>query len=109
MRLSPQDPQTFGMEILTAQAHFCLGNDAAASDWAESALHRRPDFFVAACVAAAAACFAGRPEAAARAAERVRSLAPQLGAGELERYLPFRRPQDRARWAEGLRRAGLTT
>ena len=109
MRLSPQDPQTFAMEMVVAQAYFCLGNDAAASDWAESALHRRPDFFVAACVAAAAVSFAGRPEAAARAAERVRSLAPQLGAGELERYLPFRRPQDRARWAEGLRRAGMTT
>ena len=55
MRLSPQDPQIFGMEIATAWGHFLLGRDEEASRWAEAALRRQPDFLVGACVAAAAA------------------------------------------------------
>jgi tetratricopeptide (TPR) repeat protein len=107
MRLSPQDPHTFGMEIVVAQAHLCLGRDAMASEWAESALRRRPDFLVGACVCAAAGALAGRPEAAARAMERVRALAPELSLGRLRGFLPFRRAEHYDRWEEGLRRAGL--
>ena len=107
MRLSPQDPHTFGMEIVVAQAHLCLGRDAMASEWAESALRRRPDFLVGACVCAAAGALAGRPEAASRAMERIRALAPDLRRGKLRGFLPFRRAEHFDRWAEGLRLAGL--
>ena len=92
MRLSPQDPQTFAMEMATAWGHFFLGRDDEASDWAESALRRRPDFLVGACVAAAAAAHAGRTtEAAARAMEQSAPLAPQLRLSNLPGFLPFRR------------------
>ena len=107
MRLSPHDPHTFAMELVIAQGHFFLGRAVEASDWAESALRRRPDFLVAACIAAAAAAHADRPEAAARALEQVRALAPQLRLGTLPGFLPFRRERDFARWADGLRLAGL--
>jgi tetratricopeptide (TPR) repeat protein len=107
MRLSPQDPHTFGMETVVAQAHFCLGRDAVASEWAESALRRRPDFLVAACVCAAAGALSGRPEIASRAMERVRTLAPGLRLDGLRGFLPFRRSEHFDRWAEGLRLAGL--
>ena len=34
MRLSPQDPQMFAMQVATAWGHFFLGRDAEASSWA---------------------------------------------------------------------------
>ena len=107
MRLSPQDPQIFAMEMATAWGHFLLGRDEEASRWAEAALRRQPDFLIGACVAAAAAAQAGRMPEAARAMDRLRALAPDLRQSNLRGFLPFRRPQDFARWAEGLRLAGL--
>jgi hypothetical protein len=38
---------------------------------------------------------------------RVRRLNPALRLTGLRGLLPFRQPEDFARWAEGLRRAGL--
>ena len=38
---------------------------------------------------------------------RLRALDPALRLSNLKDLLPFRRPEDFARWAEGLRRAGL--
>ena len=107
MRLSPQDPHTFAMEMVVGQAHLSLGNYAIASDWAESALRRRPDFLIGACTAAAAAALAGRPEIAARAMARVRTLAPELCFSRLRGFLPFRRAEHFERWAAGMRLAGL--
>ena len=107
MRLSPQDPQTFAMQMATAWGYFFLGRDQEASSWAEAALRQQPNFLVGACVAAAAAAHAGRKAEADRALTRLRELDPTLRLGNLKDFLPFRRPQDFARWAEGLRLAGL--
>jgi TolB-like protein/class 3 adenylate cyclase len=107
MRLSPQDPQTFAMQMATAWGHFFLGRDAEASDWAEAALRQQPNFLIGATVAAAAAAHAGRTAAAGRAMARLRGLDPALRLANLHELLPFRRPEDLARWAEGLRLAGL--
>ena len=107
MRLSPQDPQMFAMQVATAWGHFFLGRDAEASSWAEAALRQQPSFLIGACVAAAAAAHAGRMAEAERAVARLRELDPALRLGNLNELLPFRRPEDFARWAEGLRQAGL--
>ncbi len=107
MRLSPQDPQTFAMQMATAWGHFFLGQDEEATRWAEAALRLQPSFLVGASVAAAAAAFAGRMAAAERAMARLRALDPELRLSNLRAFLPFRREQDFARWAEGLRLAGL--
>ncbi|HET6521695.1 MAG TPA: hypothetical protein VFG47_18020 [Geminicoccaceae bacterium] len=107
MRLSPQDPQTFGMQVAAAWAHFFLGRDEEAWRWAEAALRQQPRFLVGACVAAAAAAHAGRQGEAARALALLRDIDPALRLGNLKELLPFRRPEDFARWAEGLRLAGL--
>jgi adenylate cyclase len=107
MRLSPQDAQMFAMQTATAWGHFFLGRDDEALSWAEAALRQQPNFFVATCIAAAAAALAGRTAEAARAMTRLREIDPALRLGNLHELLPFRRPEDFARWAEGLRRAGL--
>jgi TolB-like protein/class 3 adenylate cyclase len=107
MRLSPLDPQMFAMQWSMALGYLLLGRYDEASSWAETALRQRPNFFLASCVAAASAGLAGRKAEAARAMARLREFNPALTLGNLHELLPFRRPEDFARWAEGLRLAGL--
>jgi tetratricopeptide (TPR) repeat protein len=107
MRLSPQDPQMFGMQVVAAWAHFFAGRDDQALSWAEAALRQQSNFFIAACVAAAAGGQAGRAAEAEKAMARLRQINPALRLSNLKDALPIRRPQDFDRWAEGLRKAGL--
>lgn len=107
MRLSPCDPQMFGIQAAVAIAHLFAGRWDEAASRAEAAVRQRPSFLVATCVAAASAALAGRGADAAEAMDRLRRLNPSLRLANLDRLLPFRRPRDRARWAEGLRSAGL--
>ena len=107
MRLSPQDPQKFGMRIAMAEGHFVAGRYEEALSWAEAAVREQPNFFVGTCVAAAGAALAGRQAEAEKAMTRLRQLNPALRMSNLRDLLPFRRPEDFDRWAEGLRKAGL--
>ena len=107
MRLSPQDPQMFGMQIGIAWAHFFAGRHEDALAWAETAQRGQSNFFMATCVEAAAAAHAGRLVDAQKAMARIRHLNPALRLSNLKELLPFERPQDFDLWAEGLRRAGL--
>jgi tetratricopeptide (TPR) repeat protein len=107
MRLSPQDPQMFGMQVVMAQAHFFAGRYDEALSFAEAAVRQRPNFFIAICVAAASAALAGKRAKAEKAMARVRELNPGLRMSNLKDLLPLRRPEDFACWAEGMRKAGL--
>ena len=79
----------------------------AALSWAEKAMQQQPNFFVAACFAAASAALAGRLGSAEKALSRVRQLKPELRISNLPDTQPFRRPDDLNKLAEGLRIAGL--
>ena len=107
MRLSPQDPQMFGMQTATAFAHFFSACHDEASSWAEMAVREQPNFFMATCVAAASAALAGRVPEAEKAMTRLRQLNPALRLSNLKDLLPFRRPENFDRWSMGLRKAGL--
>jgi TolB-like protein/class 3 adenylate cyclase len=107
MRLSPQDPQMFGMQVATAFGHFIAGRDDEAFTWSEMARLQQPNFLMATCVAAASASMAGRQAEAEKAMGRLRSLNPALRLSNLRDLPPFRRTQDFERWAEGMRKAGL--
>jgi adenylate cyclase len=107
IRLSPHDPQMFGMQTATAFAHLISGRYDEASSWAETAIREQPNFFIATCVAAASAALAGRVPEAEKAMTRLRQLNPALRLSNLEGLLPFRRREDFDRWSEGLRKAGL--
>ena len=108
MRLSPLDPQLVLMQTLTAHAHFFAGRYDVASSWAGMALRDRPDSLNALCIAVASNALAGRLEQTQRVLARLRQLDPALRVSNLRDTMgPYRRPEDVARYEEGLRRAGL--
>ncbi len=107
MRLSPLDPLTFVMQGAIAFAHFLAGRYDEGSSWAERALRERPDFLLALVPAAANNALAGHLKTAQRATEALRKLNASLRISNIEDLIPLRRPEDLARLAEGLRKAGL--
>jgi hypothetical protein len=107
MRLSPQDPQMFGMQTVSAWGYLFQGRYEDAWRLAEAAVRQQPNFFIAICVAAASAALTGNMAAAEDAMTRLRAAHPGLTLKTLPGLLPIRRAQDYERWAEGLRRAGL--
>jgi TolB-like protein len=107
MRLSPIDPALYNMHNGMAFAHFLAGRYDEASSWAQKALHEQPDFPAANRILAASHALAGRPTQAQQAVARVRQLDPALRISNLGEVLPLRRPEDLAKFADGLRQAGL--
>ena len=107
-RLSPLDPLTNRTRTTTAHAHFFAGRYDEASSWAAMALREWPDYQTALRIAAASCALAGRLEDAKSARERLQKLDPKLRISNLEDELgPYHRPQDIAKYVEGLRAAGL--
>lgn len=107
IRLSPLDPETFRVQVGMALAHFFVGDLDAAVAWAERAAGNLPSLLVAAAVMAASHALAGRADEARQAMERLRALDPSVRLSRLKDWLPIHRPEDFARFAEGLRVAGL--
>jgi tetratricopeptide (TPR) repeat protein len=108
MRLSPFDPLIDWMKDATAHAHFFAGRYDVASSWVGMALRDRSDFIPALRIAAASHALAGRMEQAQKALAPLRQVDPALRVSNLRDTLgPYRRPEDVARYEEGLRRAGL--
>ena len=108
MRLSPQDPQMFGMQVAIALAHFFAGRYEEALSWAQSGGARAIEFLRwGLCVAAASAALGRKAREAREAMARVRQLNPALRLVQSRRATAVQPPEDLDRWAEGLRRAGL--
>jgi TolB-like protein len=107
MRLSPLDPLFFGMLNGMAAAHFLAGRYDKASSWAEKALRDHPNYLPALRMSAASNALAGRLAHAQRAMARMRRFDPALRVAGLKDVVPFREPEDCARYTHGLRRAGL--
>lgn len=107
MRLSPLDPQTYRMQSGTAFAHFLAGRYDDALSWAEVALREHPKALPAWGVTAASNALAGQRNRAQQAMAHLREIDPTLRISNLKEWTPFRRPKDLAKFADGLRRAGL--
>jgi tetratricopeptide (TPR) repeat protein len=108
MRLSPLDPRLWVWQFHTAFAHFFASRYDEAASWAERALREQPNYLAALRVAAASNALAGRPEKAQKLMARLRQLDPVLRISNLSDVAaPLRRPEDLAKWEEGLRKAGL--
>jgi len=108
MRLSPLDRDTVGMQAAIADAHFCDGRYDAACLWAAKSLQEAPNFLPALRIAAASNALAGRLAEARGAMACLHRIVPTLRVSNLNELLaPFRRPEDLARYVEGLRKAGL--
>jgi TolB-like protein len=108
MRLSPRDPFMFTMQGVTAFAHFFASRYDEAAAWAEKAFWERPNILATLRIAAASNALAGRQEEAQKAIARALELDPDMRLSNLEyRIGIFRRPEDYAKYAEALRKAGL--
>jgi TolB-like protein/tetratricopeptide (TPR) repeat protein len=107
MRLSPLDPTQYHMQIGMAFAQLLLGRHDEACSWVEKAFRIEPNYLPGAAIAAASYALAGRTAEARYAMEHVRQIAPELRMSNLREWIPLRRPQDFAKWADGLRKAGL--
>ncbi len=106
LRLSPQDPQTISMLTAIANAHFVAGRHDEAFSWAETAAREQTDVFYPMVLAAASGALSGRLTEARKAMERLRELNPGLRISNLADQFPDR-PDGLAKWANGLRLAGL--
>jgi hypothetical protein len=95
------------MQVGTGFSHLFAGRFDDASSWAEKAFREEPNYLPAAAVTAASHALAGRLDEARQAMSRLRRIDPALRISNLEQWFPIRRPEDFARWAEGLREAGL--
>jgi TolB-like protein/class 3 adenylate cyclase/tetratricopeptide (TPR) repeat protein len=107
MRLSPLDPYLFGVQTATAHAHFFAGRYDEASSWAQEAVRNQPNYLAGTLIAAASNALAGRVADAKKATARLQQLDPILRVSNLTDVLGPYRPQDLAKYEEGLRKAGL--
>ncbi|WP_342622405.1 winged helix-turn-helix domain-containing tetratricopeptide repeat protein [Pseudomonas alkylphenolica] len=107
VRLSPLDPEMFRMQVGMALAHFFAGRYETAAAWAEKAQGNLPSLLPAVALLVASHAHSGRRDKAQLALQRLRALDPTLRLGNLQAWLPIQRAEDLARFAEGLRLAGL--
>ncbi|PBB23415.1 MULTISPECIES: adenylate/guanylate cyclase domain-containing protein [unclassified Mesorhizobium] len=108
MRLSPLDLRIYSWQFCTALAHFCAGHYDDALLWAERALRQQPNYASALRVAAASHALAGRSGQAKETIERHAKVAPALRLVNIADVLPpFRRPEDRKKYVEALKMAGM--
>jgi TolB-like protein len=107
MRLSPLDPSMYSMQGAMAYAHFLASRYDMASSCAEKAMRDHRTFLLTICISAASKALAGQLEPAQKAMARALELNPDLRASNLRDLAPFRRAEDFATFAKGLRKAGL--
>ena len=107
MRLSPQDTQFFNMQTGAAWAYFIAGRYVDSRMSARAALRGQSDYVTALRLLAASSALLGDLEEARSVMGRLRELDPGARVSTIRQRDPLRRPEDVARFAEGLRLAGL--
>jgi TolB-like protein len=107
MRLSPLDPVIWFAQVGTAHAHFFAGRYDEASSWARMTLRDLPDILPALRIAAASDASAGRLDDAKRTMARMRQVDPTRSISNLADVLGPYGSEEFARYAEGVRKAGL--
>jgi hypothetical protein len=95
------------MNTAMAFAHFFAGRYDEAWLWADKAVRGEPRFFPAVRIAAASSALAGRLEDAQNFMTRLRQRDPTFRVSHVKTASTLRRLEDRMRFAEGLRKAGL--
>jgi adenylate cyclase len=106
-RLSPRDYAQAASLSIEGLCHFIAGRYAEAITCERRAVQLRPNFGTAWRTLTAAAGLAGELELARTALQECRRLQPNVCIAWVEQYHPIVRSEDRARYIDGLRRAGL--
>jgi TolB-like protein len=107
LKLSPRDPHQSFYQSACAHCHFVAGRYEESIVFNRRAVQLRPRMTSAWRTLAAAAGNAGDTETAAAALVEAKRLHPELSADWVERHHPLVRPEDRATYLAGLRKAGL--
>jgi tetratricopeptide (TPR) repeat protein len=106
IKLSPHDTSLFSMQAATALAHFCAGRYSEALSWAEASMREQPNMVNTFGIIAASAALMGNFAKAREALLQLHRIHPTFRISSLDDHFPFRRPEDLARWKDGLRKAG---
>jgi TolB-like protein len=106
LRLSPRDPTVFHMRTGIAYAYFLAGDYDTASSAARDAL-RDKAWLGGLRVLAASKALAGQLEEAREAVDRLLQLDPAVRISNLKDRISPLRPEDFAKYADALRKAGL--
>ena len=106
-RLSPRDVTEPPILYNYGLCHFLAARYAEAVAYERRAVELRPEYFAALTAMAATAGLAGDIDSASHALSEAKRVMPSLSADWVERYHSLVRPEDRARFIEGLRMAGL--
>jgi uncharacterized membrane-anchored protein len=85
-RLSPIGKATNRSDVMTAYAHFFLGDDGEAVNWASKVLRKEPNMVSALGVAAMANALAGNVDEARKFLVRLRQILPALRLDNLGEY-----------------------
>jgi tetratricopeptide (TPR) repeat protein len=107
MTLNPVDPYTPSMKRIIALAHFIAGRYEQAMEDARDAARMPQATLIAIATVATSAMHLGRHDEGREAMAALLKFAPEIRAANLRSKLPKLREADFARFAEGLRRAGL--
>jgi adenylate cyclase len=106
-RLSPRDHTQAANLSIEGLCHFVAGRYVEAATAERRAVQLRPNFGTAWRTLTAAAGLASDLELARQGLAECRRLQPGVSLAWVEKYYPMIRVEDRARYIEGLRRAGL--
>lgn len=106
-RLSPSDPAAFLFMTGQAIAHLFAGRYAKAAEIAAKSATINPDWDWTYLVLARAAAEMGELDIARHAVANILRLSPGLTISVLAKTVPFADPSRRAKWLDGLRKAGL--
>jgi tetratricopeptide (TPR) repeat protein len=106
-RLSPRDHTQAAHLSVEGLCHLVAGRYADAVTSERRAVQLRPNFGTAWRTLTAAAGLVGDLELARNGLAECKRLQPNVSVAWIEKYYPLIRVEDRARYIEGLRRAGL--
>jgi tetratricopeptide (TPR) repeat protein len=108
IRLNPQDPYRSSMHAGMACGHFFNGRYEEALVWAERCVRgEQRSFANSISMVAASAALSGDLSRAREGLDKLTGMDPTMCIAKLQNYFPLRRPEDVAKFAEGLRKAGL--
>ena len=106
-RISPKDPFNSMLHGIRSIGLFTAGRDAEAMEFAEETLRVRPDWVGGWRLYKVSAAQLGDLGAARQWRVEVRRLQPSVSLTWAEEFSPWVRQQDRDRYVEGFRLAGL--
>jgi TolB-like protein/Tfp pilus assembly protein PilF len=107
MRLSPHDLNMWSMQGAMALAHFCADRYPEALSWAEASSRAQPNNEDLIALVAAISAQMGNFNKAQEVMNRLQRINPRNRLSGFINRFPLRRPEDIAKWSEGLRKAGL--